>query len=256
VRFSRSAFAVLALPAVAVMALGQGITTPIGSTTTIDQPGSYQLVHSLDLNSATPAAITVTANGVSLDLNGFEIRGPGNNTGTGILIDGASGVKISNGRLSDLGFGVVVMNSSNVTIRDLNIRARGLAVAAPPPETGIMIVESTGVVVDRNNLYSVGLGIFVRGGMSHGNRITNNNVTGASNAALGICYNPAPGDPMGPSGDFVANNSIYGFPTGISITATAGASVFRENNIFFTTQGIALNGAPVQDLNNTTVALK
>ena len=233
----------LAVCAFAATALAQTVT-PIGSATTIDQPGSYQLTQDLVVGATEVAAIRITASGVAISLNGYEIRGAGKNLGVGIQVDGASGVQISDGRLSDLGFGVVVSNSSNVTIRNLNIRARGLAVPAPPPETGIMVVESNAVVIDHNNLYSVGLGIFVRGGRSHGNRITNNNISGASNAALGICYNPAPGDAEGPSGDFVANNSIYGFPTGVSITATAGVNVLRDNNIFFTQKGIVLNGAP------------
>jgi nitrous oxidase accessory protein NosD len=255
-RLFRCTFGVCVLSLVAGTAFGQSNSIrSIVLATTIDQPGSYRLTQNITLASANPAAILVTASGVSIDLNGFEIRGPGNNTGTGIQVEGASGVHIFNGRLSNLGFGVVVSNSSNVTIRDLDIRARGLAVPAPPPETGIMVVESSGVVIDRNNLYSVGLGIFVRGGMSQGNRITNNNISGASNAALGICFNPAPGDPAGPSGDFVANNSVFGFPTGVSITATAGVSVLRDNNIFYTVKGIELNGAPVSDINNTLLAV-
>jgi Right handed beta helix region len=252
VRLFRLSLGVSAAALAAIGAFGQ---TPIGSNTTITEPGSYQLTRDLTLDTSGQPSLMIMASGVTIDLNGHEISGPGNNTGTGIEIMNAGGVQIFNGRLSNLGFGVVVMNSSNVTIHDLNIRASGLAVSAPPPETGIMIVESTGVVVNHNNLYDVGLGIFVRGGMSHGNRITNNNVIAGANGAFGICYNPAPNDPAGPSGDFVANNSIYGFPTGISVTSTAGVNVYRDNNIFFTDKGIAMNGAPAQELDNTMFAL-
>lgn len=256
-RIFRISTGALVLPLAATMMFGQSShVAPIGSNTTIDEPGSYQLTRNLLLTSSGQAAIMITASGVSLDLNGFGISGPGNNTGTGIQVNGASGVQIFNGNLSNLGFGIVVSGSSNVMIHDINIRARGLAVAAPPPETGIMVVESSGVVITHNNLYSVGLGIFVRGGMSHGNRITDNNVTAGANGALGICYNPAPSDPAGPSGDFVANNSIFGFPTGVSVAATAGTNVFRENNIFYTEMGIDFKGSPGKDIDNTLVALQ
>ena len=54
-----------------------------------------------------------------------------------------------------------------------------------------------------------GLGIFVRGGMSTGNRIANNTITAGSNGIFAICYNPTPDDPMGPRGRYDYGQSAF-----------------------------------------------
>ena len=59
--------------------------------------------------------------------------------------------------------GVMINNPSNVRVEGLSIRGFGLAVTAPPPEIGILVLQSRGVVLSRNSIFNVGLGIFVRG---------------------------------------------------------------------------------------------
>jgi hypothetical protein len=162
------------------------------------------------------------------------------------MIDGARGVKVFNGSLSNLAFGVIVNNSNNVVLQDLRIRAQGLPITALPPETGVMIVQSKNVVVADNAIYNIGLGIFVRGGSSGGNRIANNTITANTNGALGICYNPAGGDSRGPRGDLIEGNLITGFPTGISISEASMSNVFRGNTI-------AYLSADVSNMNETNI---
>lgn len=214
----------------------------------IDSPGNYSLIR--DVNS-----IVITANDVTLDLNGYSVNGLGGRAGTGITSRGARGVEVFGGSISDFGFGVTVENSSNVVLRNLRIRAQGLAVPAPPPETGIMIVQSSNVVVENNALYNVGLGVFVRGGMSRGNRIANNTITAGTNGALGICYNPAPGDPLGPRGDLVYNNLVSGFNTAVALSDMSVANVFRENTLIYRTAAFTSPNASNLDLDNTKVML-
>ncbi|MEO7793782.1 MAG: right-handed parallel beta-helix repeat-containing protein [Thermoanaerobaculia bacterium] len=61
-----------------------------GLPVSIGQPGSYVLTSNLDLsvdpNSPNLAAIHINADGVSLDLNGFEIRGTTTCTGVGATL--------------------------------------------------------------------------------------------------------------------------------------------------------------------------
>ncbi len=211
---------------------------------TISTPGSYILGTDLAVNLSGGAGITITASGVTLDLNGHEIKGPGGKVGTGIMINGAHGVKVTNGNLSNLAFGIVVNNSNNVVLRDLQVRGQGLPIVALPPETGIMIVQSKNVVVEDNAIYNTGLGVFVRGGGSWGNRIAGNTITANTNGALGICYNPAGSGSEGPRGDLVSGNLISGFPTGISISEGSRANIFRGNTIAFV-------NAAIDDLNGT-----
>jgi hypothetical protein len=205
-------------------------------------------------NSDRPGVL-ITANDVFLDLNGMRVGGPGGKAGTGIEIRGASGVRVSNGIIADTAFGVIVSNCRNVVLTGLQIRGQGLAVVAPPPETAIMIVQSKNVVVDGNAIYNVGLGIFVRGGDSGGNRIVNNTITAGTNGVLAICYNPTPADSRAPRGDLVYNNLVHGFSTGIQLSSTAMANVLKGNTIFYRTAAVDNQNDTNFDVENMKVRL-
>ena len=244
-----AALALAALP----LAAQDRAARNVPGTGQISEPGRYILTG--NLSTGFNAAIIIAANDVSLDLNGQTLTGLGGNRGMGIQIMGVSGVRVSNGNLVNFAFGVVVDNSRSVTLEGLQIRGQGLAVAAPPPEVGIMIVQSRNVVVKNNSLYNTGLGIFVRGGQSWGNRIEGNTVTAGTNGALGICYNPAPGDPQGPRGDLIAGNLITGYPTGIQMSDNSASNIIRDNTIAFTTSAVELKNATNLDTNNSKVKL-
>lgn len=218
----------------------------------IDTPGHYTLNRELSSRSGVDA-ILITASNVTLDLNGQSVIGPGGKAGTGIRIRGARGVKVMNGHLSNFAFGVIVENSDNVVLTGLQIRGEGLPVTAPPPETGIMIVQSRNVIVTENALFNVGLGVFVRGGRSYGNRIAENTLTGGTNGILGICYNPADGDPMGPRSDFIYGNQIVNFNIGIQFSPTSRANIAKENTIAYRVAAFDIQNDTNIDLDNTTV---
>ncbi len=230
---------------------------PVPGTGMIDMPGTYVLQSDRRAFTNDRAAITITASDVTLDLNGQALTGPGGKLGVGIRITGARGVRVSNGIISNTAFGVIVMNSANVVLTNLLIRGEGLPVTSPPPETGVMIVQSRNVVVEHNSIYNAGLGIFVRGGMSSGNRIANNTLSAATNGIFGICYNPADGDANGPVGDLVYGNSISGFGVGIQASATSRYNVFKENTVFFNgSMAVELLNDTNMDMDNTKVDLQ
>jgi hypothetical protein len=107
--------------------------------------------------------------------------------------------------------------------------------------------------VKHNTIFSVGLGIFVRGPGSMGNHIYENTVTATTNGLLGICYNPAPGASGGPRGDTVTRNAISGFGTAIQVNA-GGPNIFRDNTLFYTMQAFELAmGSLATDTGNTKV---
>jgi len=220
----------------------------------ISEPGVYFVDRNITANPGTPA-IDIVASNVTLNLNGFTVGGPGGKNGTGIRIRGAQSVKVMNGAVQNFAFNVMVANSSNVTIAGLSIRGEGLPIIAPPPETAIMIVHSRGVVVEDNNIFNVGLGVFVRGGRSWGNRIANNTITSGANGALGICYNPADDDPQGPRGDVVSGNHIAGFGTGISFSASSVFNVVQGNTIAFRTSAMEILSDTNKVSNNVDVKL-
>jgi nitrous oxidase accessory protein NosD len=242
----------LLVASVPLLAAGDG--RPVPGSGVIDSPGSY-LLQQDRFASADRPGILITASDVFLDLNGMKIAGPGGKLGTGIEIRGANGVKISNGTISNTAFGITVTGSNNVVLNGLQIRGQGLPVVAPPPETGIMIAQSKNVVVDGNSLYNVGLGIFVRGGDSGGNRIVNNTITAGTNGILAICYNPTPTDSRGPRGDLIYNNVVHGFGVGMQASATSTANVFKGNTIFFRSNAIDLQNVTNFDVDNMKVPL-
>ena len=207
-----------------------------GRATVISEPGSYVLGSPISLseNSIPAAAIMITADNVTLDLNGQRITGPGIiPRGVGVMVAGASSVTVRNGHIADMFVGVQIMGSNNVRLNDLHISGQDIPVSAPPPEIGVMIAQSQNVEVEDVNISKTGLGIFVRGGMSTGNRIANNTVTAGSNGIFAICYNPTPDDPMGPRGDTITGNLLSGYSTGVSLVSTSGNNVFWGNTIVF-----------------------
>jgi parallel beta-helix repeat protein len=244
--------AVLAVGSLPAWAQGPGEQL-VPATGIIRSPGNYVLRSDLRSAGARPG-VEIVSSGVTLNLAGHQITGPGGNQGVGVLIQGVSGVSVANGKISGNAFGVLVENSSNVVIRELQIRGTDLAVPAPPPETGIMIVQSRNVVVQDNAISETGLGIFVRGSESGGNRIANNTITAGDNGLLGICYNPAPDDPVGPSGDLVEGNLATGFDLGIQTNA-ASNNVFRGNTLFFKSAGFEFNDNENEEIDNTLVML-
>lgn len=200
-------------------------------TIEINRSGSYRL--SDDVAVRNGDAIVITASDVTLNLDGRVITTSAPGTGRGIFINGASGVSIRNGKIRGFNSNVMIANSVNVNVEALQIVGGNLAPNNGPTEIGVQIVNSRSVFVSRNNISSVNLGIFVRGGNSAGNRIFENTLVGGGNPAnnlLGICYNPAAtGGTNGPRGDNIYNNYIARFGYAIAISAGSLHNIFNEN---------------------------
>jgi hypothetical protein len=77
-----------------------------GFPVTIDQPGSYRLTGNLTVPNENTTAIQITAEGVTLDLNGFVIQGPSvqaGPNGSGIGVQGPSSTVVMNGTIHGMG---------------------------------------------------------------------------------------------------------------------------------------------------------
>jgi hypothetical protein len=97
-----------------------------GFPVTLSRGGSYVLTG--NLTTGGPSAIEITADHVTLDLNGFSVVGP--NSGTGIGIDAAArnNVVVKNGTVTAMGgTGVEVGTNSRVEgVRSIQNRGRGI----------------------------------------------------------------------------------------------------------------------------------
>jgi parallel beta-helix repeat protein len=245
----------LPLLAAALVAQPSGLRS-IASPTTIDQSGSYILTADLFIPGSVGVGIAITASDVWLDLNGHTITAPGNLSGAGIRIVNAQNVTVKNGNIVNALMGAVVMNSINVRLEGLNIRSTGMPPTAPPPEIGIMLVQTRNSVVQNNMIYNAALGIFVRGSRSFGNRIEGNTILGTTTGAFGICYNPADGDTNAPKGDLVTRNLIRGYNVAVQISSRADYNVITGNTLLYAVEGILNENATNVAKDNTLVKIQ
>jgi len=102
-----------------------------GYPLTIDQPGSYRLTGQLFVSDPTLNVVEITADHVTLDLNGFAIRCVvvftpcvGNGFGSGILAYLASDVTVRNGVIRDFG-GSGLSVGAGARIEDLRVLDNG-----------------------------------------------------------------------------------------------------------------------------------
>jgi hypothetical protein len=232
----------------------QELGRPILRPDVINEPGVYTLFRSLSSQTTEPL-ITIRANNVTLNLNGHALRGPGNRTGIGILVENSAGVCVRNGVVTGFGTNVRVAGSNNVRVQDLKIIGNDLGGSPPDVETGIMIANSRAVLVQDNVISRTFLGVFVRGGGSGGNRIAGNTLAGGMNGMLGICYNPVPGSPAAPQGDLVHDNLISRFTVGIATSDETRNNVFKENVIAYFSMPVqeAVGGSNVFVDNTSTM---
>jgi hypothetical protein len=86
----------------------------------IKTPGSYYLGR--NLSSASGDGITITSDHVTIDLMGFNLKGPGNSTG--IYMTGRTNVEIRNGTITNWQTGIWE-SGAGICHRTLNVRLSG-----------------------------------------------------------------------------------------------------------------------------------
>jgi hypothetical protein len=117
---------------------------------TISTPGSYQLTDDLSVSAAAGVAITVAVDGVTINLNGFRIIGPGAaSTGSGIqAIDGLvtpGNLHVENGSVAGFNFGIIAGNNSVVRNVHADNNTNGITVGSNSIVEGSTANGSAGV---------------------------------------------------------------------------------------------------------------
>ena len=213
----------------------------------IDKPGAYVLAQ--DVMVAGGDAIMITANGVTLDLGGHNVYITTPGQGRGIVVQGAKGVRITNGKVHFFAVNVSLQNCENVTVDGLQIVGANLALngakgnAADPlasggpgfSEVGVLLLDTRGAVVKNNTITSESAGIFNRGGGSTGSLFEGNTITGGPTSAnnfLAICFNPIPSEgTAGPSACVAEGNHIARYTYGFAYQGVENGNISRSNTL-------------------------
>jgi hypothetical protein len=232
---------------------------------TIDSPGLYCLARNLTYSATTGNAITVNASGVTLDLMGFSLTGPGKTSGTNFGIrfnPGLANVEIRNGTVASFGY-LAIYDSDSQGSRLIGLRIRDNGA------TGVEMDGNNQVVMGCSFLDNGGKGAIIQKGLIKGNLASNNGSNGM-NAGVGstisgnMCHSNGGKGINAYGGNLVLDNTVtsngnYGIQTGDGCTVTGntcrgntsvgiytGANCLITNN---TTQGVTV-GADCVNTNN------
>ena len=240
---SVSAFAVdgvvLLNQSTATAGLG-GCDTP-GFPITICNPGSYKLSGNLTVADANTTAIVIASDDVTIDLNGFSIRGPlscvratypvqcsGTGTGSGITFSSkfvtTDNTTILNGTIQGMGQDGINLNSFGARIEGVHAESNG--------RVGILITDGVvthctsvvnalhGISTGSESVISFNRAVYNGGnGINGGGTVSNNSVS--FNGQDGI-FNVS---------DAAYNTAIFNIGHGISAASGIIGNVLRSNGL-------------------------
>ncbi len=226
--------------------------TPITSLPfTITDSGSYYLTSNLDANGSSENAITIAHDFVTIDLNGFTLRGGANNgiyvqasdvtivngsirnfTKAGIIDDGRIGIRLIDIRTVDNGLeGIRLSGDSNTIINSSSISNGGDGISVGEAK----IIDST---ANRNsgNGISAGDGSMIKNCMINSNEKSGINASASTVVNNIIRRNNSSAYQGGYAGIDVGNGSIVEGNTVVSnfdwgISTYGIGSVIRDNII-------------------------
>ncbi|MFZ3138276.1 MAG: right-handed parallel beta-helix repeat-containing protein [Thermodesulfovibrionales bacterium] len=186
----------------------------------ITKSGSYQLQTNFAITNANTTAILVTADNVTIDLNGFAIIGPNvcsgvplvcNNNGTGIGIDawGKQNIKVYNGTIRGMG-NVGIQTGGGSIIESVRVVSNG----------GYGINVNGSGTVSGNTVNDNGtVGIYVFGSST----VSGNAVTGNGHSGIILVYGTVSGNAVaGNGGDGIALGASAGYFNNVLNNNTGG----------------------------------
>jgi nitrous oxidase accessory protein NosD len=204
----------------------------------------------LDQDLTCPAGgITVGADGIKINLQGHSISGPGSGTNAGITINNRADVTVFGGTIANFMTGVLVINATDVVIKDLALINHVDGVDVQPASSGITIKANTflnnrtrgimirtgptGIEVKDNILTGNRVGILLFGPTDA--TVKNNIITASTLAGMRVNF-PA-------TANLVLDNTITANPSGIEFLLApdgsgAAGNEFKANRITANTCGI------------------
>ena len=203
----------------------------------ICQPGSYRLSGNLTVPDANTDAIHITADNVTVDLNGFAILGPGAK-GSGIGIVGGN-TSVSNGTIRGMGSQGIFVTGRSRVYKILIIGNGG---------DGIVSI-GLGLVSECISSENGGVGINVTAGIVMNNVVSENAGDGISGTAVitgNAVFSNANGINVGNSiisGNIVQQNTLFG-------VKAVCPSLLAGNQVGLNAFGDFLNGGLCVEVND------
>ncbi len=196
-----------------VFATGAGTVYPVSGPMTITQPGIYVLQQDIIYNG-DGAAITINASNVTLDLNGYQIIGPGtsSNTAIGVYARNRDQIMIRNGTVRGFMYGIYLSDDSHRALSGTGF------------DQGRHVVENVRLI---GNTFR-GIRIEGRGNVVRNNVVEDTGGTSvySSPVVMGI-------ESLGP-GALIADNYVYairGNGYGIAVTGYGGGTIIADNKL-------------------------
>jgi hypothetical protein len=195
---------------------------------TITGPGSYLVAENL---FAAETAITVSAEKVTIDLNGFTLTGPGSGSSAlGICLTNADWSTVRNGAVREFETGIEVLSAVGCLIEQVLAAENG---------TGVSVVASNHCTVRDSRSLRNGTGIGVAVGV--GNRVERCQVSDSAAPGIGLRVDEC-------SGTLVLQNVLVANDSrGIQIDTSSTSTLVEGNRLLAHSSvgAVALqNGAP------------
>ncbi len=192
--------------------------TPVWEPTTISTPGKYVLTR--NISDTLNPVISITADNVTLDLNGFQISGDANAFAADVVLVSGNGVTVTNGTI--LGGGAAVRVSASATQFALSnlVLGGGRTGVGTAAGSALGLVEGnriedvtdgisgtgSALQIRRNVVSADGKGIFLDGCNSC--LVSENTIRDASDVAISVVLG---------GGNLILNNTASGSGTGIRV---------------------------------------
>ena len=226
--------------------------TPITSLpATIDTQGVYCLTGNLATGMTDGSAITITANNVTLDLNGWKVGGQAAGTGTDAtgIYSTAVNVTIKNGIVRGFEAGII-LEGRGAVVRDMLIdqnTATGIGVVGEGALIEHNQVVDTGGATNGTDVVAYGIEVFGEGSTVSNNVVSGVAATGAATEwgiyAVGTnstVRDNVVSDTAIPTGGGIStgiyqqqsiavNNTVSNFMNGVY---TNGAGIYAHNTVY------------------------
>lgn len=157
----------------------------------VNKAGSYILTGNLQPGNANNDAIQVTTSNVTIDLNGYSIIGPSQNTGTGMGVNAASynNVTVQNGSVSGMAGSGIALGSYGA-VRNVTTTGNGTGGSG----SGVQIFGGACMVRDSIAGGNASYGLFApdstsgyQGNVLNGNGSGSVNTPGPTNMGGNVC---------------------------------------------------------------------